>query len=492
MRKLGVVVLSFMLIISVARAQTKPDSTAKVQAKPDSAAKIQSKVDSTIATGPRRTLDKIAAIVGNSPILQSDIEMQYAQYLVQGNQPNADIKCRMLQSLLTQKLLAQQAAIDSIEVKDDEVDNSVDRRMREMTQRAGGQEKLEAFLGRSIIQYKDEIRPDMKEQMLAQKMQQHITEKINVTPQDVKKYFDAIPKDSLPSFNKEVEVGQIAFQPKLSKEEKELYKQKAEELRERIKKGEDFGTLARLYSQDPGSAPDGGDLGFADRTTFVKEFTANAFKLKAGEISPVFESDFGFHFLQVIERRGEQVHVRHILITPVVTQASLDRAKVYADSIYNILIKNKKIDFSSAAAFYSDDKDTKYNGGMMLNAENVQNRTTFIPTDKLDPKVALITDTMKIGSISKPDLFSDAAGKKSYKILFLKSATNAHKANLEQDFPKIKEYAYEEKNNRIITQWFEKRRKETFIKIDREYQSCDVLKKWITTPTSTATAQVKP
>jgi peptidyl-prolyl cis-trans isomerase SurA len=310
-----------------------------------------------------------------------------------------------------------------------------------------------------------------------------------VTPQDVKTYYDKIPKDSLPSFNKEVEVGEIVFQPKLNKEEKELYKEKAEELRQRIKKGEDFGTLARLYSQDPGSAPDGGDLGFADRTTFVKEFTANAFRLKAGEISPVFETDFGFHFLQVIERRGEQVHVRHILIAPVITQASLERAKVKADSIYTLMMTNKKIDFSSAAAYYSDNKDTKYNGGMMLNAENVQNRTTFIPTDKLDPKVALTVDTMKIGSISKPDVFTGADGKKTYKILYLKSATNAHKANLEQDFPKLKDMAYEDKTNRTVTQWFEKRRKETFIKIDQEYQSCDILKKWITPPTTTAQAK---
>ena len=494
MRKLGIFILSFILIISVAQAQTKADSASKALTKSDTAAKPKNQVDSTVApSGPRHTLDKIAAVVGNAPILQSDIETQYARYLVEGNQPNSDVKCKILQSLLTQKLLAQQAAIDSIDVKDDEVDASVDRRMREMTQRAGGQEKLEGFLGRSVIQYKDEIRPDMKEQMVAQKMQQHITEKLNVTPQDVKKYFDALPKDSLPSFNKEVEVGEIAFQPQLNKEEKELYREKAEQLRERVKKGEDFATLARLYSQDPGSAPDGGDAGFGDRTTWVKEFTANAFKLKAGEMSPVFESpDYGFFFLQVIERRGEQVHVRHILIMPVVTQASLDRAKVKADSIYTLLVKNKKIDFSSAAAFYSDDKETKYNGGMMLNAENVQTRSTFIPTDKLDPKVALTVDTMKIGSISKPDLFTEANGKKSYKILYLKSATNAHKANLEQDFPKLKDYAFEDKTNRIINQWFDKRRKETFIRIDREYQSCDVLKKWITTPAATATAQAKP
>ena len=483
MRKLGVLVLSFILTITFAKAQVASDTAAKKLVK----------ADSVIAPTPGKTLDKIAAVVGNSPILLSDIELSYANFLVQGNQPDPSVKARILQTLLTQKLLAQQAAIDSIEVKEEDVDANVDRRMREMTQRAGGQEKLEAFLGRSVIQYKDEIRPDLKEQMVAQKMQQHITEKLNVTPQDVKKYYDGIPKDSLPSFNKEVEVGEIVFQPKLTKEEKDLYKAKAEELRQRVKKGEDFGTLARLYSQDPGSAPEGGDLGFADRTTFVKEFTANAFKLKAGEISPVFETDFGFHFLQVIERRGEQVHVRHILITPVVTQASLDRAKAKADSIYNLLVKDKNVgvDFSSAAAYYSDNKDTKYNGGMMLNAEDVQSRSTFIPTDKLDPKVALITDTMKIGSISKPDLFTGADGKKSYKILMLKSATNAHKANLEQDFPKLKEYAYNDKVNRTVSQWFEKRRKETFIKIDKEYQAYDVLKKWVNTNPSPVIPETK-
>lgn len=460
MRKFGLAVLSFVLIISAARAQQK------------------------------HTLDKIAGVVGSGIILQSDIELKYASYLAQGNAPNQDIKCQMLQQLLTQKLLAQQAVIDSIDVKDDEVDADVDRRMRGMIQRAGGQDRLEQFLGRSVIQYKDEIRPDIKESLVARKMQEKITSNVNTTPQDVKAFFDKFPKDSLPTFNKEVEVGEIQFDPKLNAAEKEAYKQKAEELRARIIKGEDFAALARLYSQDPGSAPEGGDLGFNDRTAFVKEFTAMAFKLKAGEISPVFETDYGFHFLQVIERRGEQVHVRHILITPVTTQASLDRTKAKADSVYDLLMKNKKIDFSSAAAFYSDNKDTKYNGGMMLNADNVETRTTYIPTDRLDPLVALTTDTMKVGSISKPALFTAQTGKKSYKILYLKSTTNAHKASLALDYPKIKEYATSDKINRTVSAWFEKRRKETFIKIDPEYQSCSQLKGW-STPVTT-TAEVKP
>jgi len=462
MRKIGLAVLGICLSISVATAQNK-DSLAT-------------------ANASKKTLDKIAAVVGNSIILQSDVELSYANYLAQGGAQNQDIKCQIIHGLLAQKILAQQAIIDSIEVKDDEVDNEVDRRMRSMTQRAGGTDRLEQFLGRSIIQYKDEIRPDIKEALVADKMRAKITEKLNVTPEEVQEYYNKIPKDSLPTFNKEVEVGEIVFQPKLNKDEKEFYRQKAEALRARVKNGEDFGTLARLYSQDPGSAPDGGDLQFADRTAYVKEFSAWAFKLKAGEISPVFETDFGFHFLQVIERRGEQVHVRHILITPAITQASLSRSKIKADSIFNILITNPKLTFATAAAYYSDDKDTKYNGGMMLNAEDVQNRSTIIPSDKLDPQIALTIDTMKVGEISKPQLFTDNRGIKTYKILYLKSVTDAHKANMAQDFPKLKDQALNDKTNRTVSAWFEKRRKETYIKIDPEFTSCTILQGWATPP----------
>jgi peptidyl-prolyl cis-trans isomerase SurA len=493
MRKFGTAILSMILIISVAKAQTHAlDTTVKAKAQThtlDTVAKVKSNKQDSAARGPVHTLDKIAGVVGSSIILQSDIELKYASYLAQGSPPDPSIKCQILQGLLTQKLLAQQAVIDSVEVKDDEVDNDVDRRMRGMIQRAGGQDRLEQFLGRSLIQYKDEVRPDIKEELIAQKMQQKITTNINTTPQDVEKFYNKISKDSIPSFNKEVEVGEISFNPKLTNTEKESARLKAQDLLKRVKAGEDFGSLARLYSQDPGSAAEGGDLGFADRTTFVKEFAAWAFKLKAGEISPVFETDFGFHFLQVIERRGEQVHVRHILIIPAVTQESLSRAKAKADSVYTLLMKNKKIDFSTAAAFYSDDKDTKYNGGMLLNAENVEARTTYIPTDKLDPQVALITDTMKVGNISTPQLFTGQDGKKSYRIVFLKSSTNAHKANLTQDYPKIKAYATSDKINRTVSEWFQKKRKETFIKIDLQYQSCGSLKGWSTPVT---TAAVKP
>ena len=458
MRKFGLVVFSIILFAAAANAQ-------------------------------RITLDKIVAVVGGNIILQSDVELLNAQYTMQGGQPD---KCQLAQSLITQKLLVQQAVIDSIDVKDEEVDGEIDRRMRRMTQQAGGQDKLEQFLGRSIIQYKDEIRPDVREILVADKMRQKITEKLNTTPQDVETFFNKMPKDSLPTFNKEVEVAEIVFQPKLNKEEKDIYKQKAEDLLTRVKNGEDFATLATAYSQDPGSAQQGGDGGFGDRTTWVKEFTAWAFKLKTGEYSPVFESpDYGFFFLQVVERRGEQVHERHILITPPITPASLQRAKGKADTVYNLLAKNRKVDFfSAAAAFYSDDKETKYTGGMLLNPDNVEVRTTYIPTDKLDPQIALVVDTMKVGGISTPQLFTDQRGLKSYRIFYLKSVTDAHKASLALDFPKLKQLATDDKTNKMVSQWFAKRRKETFIKLDPQYQGCPILKGWAT-PVAT-TAQVKP
>lgn len=427
----------------------------------------------------KKSLDKIAAVVGGTIILQSDLEMQYAQYLAQGNPESEDARCSFLQQILAQKLLSQQAVIDSVTVTDDQVDSEIDRRLRTMIARAGGQERLEQFLNRSVLQYKDEIRPDIREQLIANKMQGTITENVGITPLEVKRFFDAIPTDSLPYYNTEVQVGEIVVYPKLTKEEKETFHDKAEAMRLRIKGGESFETLARLYSQDPGSAPEGGDLGFFDRTVMAKEFTAMAFKLKEGEVSPVFETEFGFHILQVVERRGEQVRARHILVKMDAPPASLDRSKAHIDSIYADVVA-KKIDFATAASLLSDNNDTKYNGGMMLNTENVQSRSTYIPSDKLEPQVFLTIDTMKVGSFSKPEMFTSQNGKSGYRFLYLKSKSDPHRANMEQDFPKIKEAAFEDKISRTVSEWFEKKRKESYIRIDEEYLSCPGLGSWVT------------
>jgi peptidyl-prolyl cis-trans isomerase SurA len=425
----------------------------------------------------KKNIDKVVAVLGSNIVLASELDQQYVMYLNQGNPSDEKIKCYILQQMLVQKLLKQQAEIDSVMVDDSEVDNEVERRMRYQIQRAGGQDKLESFLNRSVLQYKDEIRPDIRDQLIANKMQGKITEAVNVTPLEVKKYFDSYSKDSLPDINTEYEIGQIVLHPKLTKAEKQRFYDKLDAIRLRVKSGEDFGFLAKTYSEDPGSAPDGGDLGFFDRTAMAKEFTAWAFKLKAGDVSPVFETEFGYHILQVIERRGEQVHARHILVRPVTTPQSMERVKLHADSIYRSLTVDK-LPFSTAASLYSDDKESKYNGGMMMYSDNVSARTTFIPADKIDPKDFLVLDTMKVASVSTPTMYVGQDGKEGYKILFLKSKIPPHKGNLDQDYAKFKAKALEQKMDKVLSEWFEKRRENTYIKVDDEFKTCDDLKIW--------------
>jgi len=425
----------------------------------------------------KKSVDKVIAVLGSDVILLSELNQQYVMYLNSGNPVDEKVKCMILQQMLVQHLLKQQADIDSVMVDDKQVDDELDRRMRAQIQRAGGQDRLEEFLNKSVLQYKDELRPDVKDQLQANKMQGTITEKVSITPSEVKKYYESYKKDSLPDISAEYEVGEIAINPELTKAEKQRFFDKLDAIRLRVKSGEDFGFLAKTYSEDPGSAGEGGDLGFFDRTQMAKEFTAYAFKLKPGELSPVFETDFGFHILQVVERRGEQVHARHILIRPQTTAQSLERAKLHADSVYTS-IQSNKISFSAAASLYSADKESKYNGGMILFADNVTARTTFIPADKLDPKTFLVVDTMKVGEVSKPVAYTGRDGKEGYKIVLLKSKIAPHKGNLEQDYAKFKEKAQEQKSDRVMSEWFEKRRENTYIRIDEEYQGCDELKLW--------------
>ncbi|HLS96714.1 periplasmic chaperone for outer membrane proteins SurA [Sphingobacterium allocomposti] len=424
--------------------------------------------------GQNKLVDRVVATVGSSIILQSDVEMQYAQYLAQGEKPNDDMKCYLLQQLVTQKLLSQQAMIDSIEVSEAEVDDNLNRRMQVMVRQAGGKERLEEFLNRSLLQYKEEMRSSVAEQLKAQKMQQNIVTTINVTPQEVKTYFNGLNQDSLPYFNTEVEIGEIVINPELTKEEKEQFRQKAEGYRQQVLNGSDFGTVARLYSED-GSAPYGGELGFATRDSYVKEFSAMAFKLKEGEISPVFETMYGFHFLQVLQRRGEEVNVRHLLIKKKPTSASLERAKAKIDSIYDKVTQGK-ISFHAAASQYSDNNETKYTGGMIMNEED---HSGLIPVDRLDRETFTAIDPLEVGQYSKSFLSKDRMDNQVYKFMYLKSRVAPHKANLEQDFAKIQEAARQDKINRKLSEWFEQRKENTFIDINSDFMQCDELKLWI-------------
>lgn len=425
-----------------------------------------------------KLVDRIVATVGNSTILQSDLEMQYAQALAEGTKPNEEMKCSILQQLLTQKLLAQQAVIDSIEVSESQVDDELNRRIRYMTQRAGGKENLESFLNRSLLQHKEEMRPSVAELLKAQRMQQTIVSKIDVTPQEVKKYFESLDADSLPYFDTEIEYAQLVINPVLTKEEKQIFKDKAEGYRQQVLNGSDFGTIARLYSED-GSAPSGGDLGFATRESYVKEFSAQAFRLKEGDISPVFETQYGFHFLQVLARRGEEVNVRHVLVKTKPTSTALQRTKAKIDSIYD-KVTTGKMDFNSAASLYSDDNFTKYNGGVVTSEYD---GSTLIPVTQLnDVTVFNAIDPLKSGETSKPVLVTDKrTGETSYVLYYLKSRIPPHKASLEQDFAKIKEAAKQNKTNIKLSEWFESRKDNTFIDVNSDFMNCQELEDWVST-----------
>jgi len=422
-----------------------------------------------------RLIDRVIATVGSSIILQSELEMQYAQQLARGEKPDDKVKCYLMQQLVTEKLLSQQAAIDSIEISESEVDDNLNRRMQMMVRNAGGKERLEEFLNRSLLQYKEEMRPSVGETLKAQKMQQNIISSINVTPQEVKRYFESLNQDSLPYFNTEVEIGELVINPVLTKEEKDQFRQKAEGYRKQVLGGSDFGTIARLYSDD-GSSVQGGELGFATRDSYVKEFSAMAFRLKEGEISPVFETMYGFHFLQVLQRRGEEVNVRHILVKSKPTNASLERAKAKIDSIYDRVVAGK-ISFHTAASLYSENNETKYTGGMLSNPED---RTSLIPVDALDRATFTAIDPLEVGQYSKSFIFQEnQQANPVYKFMYLKSRIAPHKATLEQDFAKIQEAAKQDKVHRKLSEWFEQRKENTFIHINEDFLQCDELKLWL-------------
>lgn len=428
----------------------------------------------SIVSAQPKNADKIVAILGENIILNSDVDGQYAQYIAQGAKDNGDLKCQILESLLSQKMLQNQAKVDSLEISEQQVEDELNRRVKYFISQIGSQDKLEQFIGKSILEFKDELREDVRAVIMAQNMQQEITRKITVTPNEIKKFYEEIPRDSLPFFNKEVQVGVITKKPKISAKAKQEAKDKLEALRARVANGEDFATLAILYSQD-GSAKSGGELGFVGRGELVKAFEAVAFKLRPGELSAIVETEFGFHIVQLIERRGEQVNVRHILIKVNYDYADMLAAKHELDSVYNLILTNQ-MTFADAAMKFSDDESTKHSGGMMLNP---QDGSTKIPTDQLDPSIFFQIDNMKVGDVSMPSAYKTPTGEQAYRLVKFIAKTEPHKANLTDDYIKIQQAALTSKQNKEVEKWFSKKRTQTYIRINEEFSSCEKLQPWI-------------
>jgi len=425
--------------------------------------------------GAQQSTDKIVAVVGRSRIiLQSELEQQYAQEKQQ-NPDMAIEKCGLLQQMIFQKLLVEQAERDSIFVTDEEVEGQLDNRLRYFIHLYGSKEKLEEAIGKTVYQLKEDKRDDIKESMLAEKVRSSLIQNIKVTPGEVRTFFSKIPADSLPFFPATIEVGQIIIDPPVSPELDSFAKKKAQEIRQKVISGEStFETQAAISSDDP-SRDNGGDLGTMNRSEVVPEFGDAAFKLQDGEISQVVKTRFGYHIIQMIKRQGsDQAHLRHILIRPQTTTADIRKSIDKLDSVRAELMANK-ITFPEAVGKYSTDENAKRTGGMVTDPNTGSSQ---IEINKLDPATALMIDSLKPGGYSQPQVYKSDNGTQSCRIVYLKTRTEPHKANLKEDYSRIQEVALEQKKSQKLQEWLRDKLPTYYIKIASEYQSCNEFKDW--------------
>ncbi len=416
-------------------------------------------------------VDEIIAKVDNYIVLKSELEKTYLNALSQGTPSAPDLKCRILAQLISGKLMVAKAEIDSVIVSDLEVENNLDRRMQMILSQYGGtEEQFEEFYGKSIEELQSEIREQIKEQLIVQKMQQNITADVSVTPAEVRKFFSRIPSDSLPYFSTEVEVSQIVNVPKANEGVKAELRKKLIDIRSKAIAGESFEELAKEYSEGP-SAPNGGALGWASRGMMAPGFEAAALSLKPGEISEPFETEFGLHIVQLIDKRGNEYNSRHIILIPQPTEEDFERAAHELDSIRTTILEDT-LTFEKVAKEISEDKLTAGGGGFITDEQG----NTRVSVDQMDPVVYFtLTDSLNVGEISAPLRFRMDDGKDAMRILFYKSRIQPHQANLNDDWQKIQRAALEEKKNRMINTWFNKARGDVFISIDEEYENCGII-----------------
>ncbi|MBQ4356080.1 MAG: peptidylprolyl isomerase [Bacteroidales bacterium] len=422
------------------------------------------------------TVDEIVAVVGKEIITRSELEEEFGVYLAQTKDISDEetVRAMILEHMMRQKLFTHQAQLDSVEFSDAEVDARVNYQFNYWLSQVGGNTKIiEEAYHKSIDEIKKDMRPVIREQMIAEQIQQTITANVTITPSEVKKFFDKIPYDSLPIVQPAYEFGHIVKMPPVSEEEIAAIKERLNGFRERVLNGEKFSMLARLYSDDPGSAPDGGELGFVERGTLYPEFEAVAFNLKSGEISQVVKTKAGYHIIQMIERRGDKINVAHILLQPKPSADEQVRAIEWLDSVRQVII-NEKMEFSAAALKYSDDQN-KNSGGWVVNPytnsykfeKEAIDASTFATLSKLIP-----------GQYSEPVAYVTEDGQMAYRIIYLRTKVAAHKPNLREDYDLIKGAALEEKKQGLIHDWILEKVKVTNIRINENYRNYPFLKEW--------------
>lgn len=416
-------------------------------------------------------VDEIVAKVDNYIVMKSELERAYQDYITNGGSPDERVRCQYLAMLIRSKLMMAKAEIDSVVVLDSDVDQNTQNRMNMILSQSGRTvDELEQIYGKTMEQIRLELRDQIREQMIVSKMEEEITANIKVTPAEVRRFFNNIPKDSLHYFSASVEVGQIVKVADVNQSQKEATKAELIGIRNELLTGADFATLAKKHSHDPSVISNGGDMGWVGRGRMVPEYEAVAFKLKPNEISMPFESAFGIHIMQLLERRGNEYHSRHILISPKPSQEDLDNAYKTLDSL-RIKIQQDSIKFEKAAKDFSDDIETKGNGGFFTDGDS----NTRILVDELDPVVFFNVDTMKVGTISKPIVYRTDDGKDAVRILYYKSRSAPHQASLAEDWTRIQGATLNQKKDRSLQKWFQKARKDVFISIDANYNYCGIL-----------------
>ena len=429
-----------------------------------------------LQSGQKQKIDGIIANVGDYIVLDSDIDKGFLEITAQGGSTKDISRCQMLGKLLEDKLYAHQAIQDSIVVSDAEIRGMMDDRLNYMVQQVGDINKVVAYYKKnSVEEFKTYFSDILKEQKLASEMTKKIVDAVEITPEEVRNFFKKIPKEELPTFGAEMEVAQIVVEPKVSAEDEQKVKDRLNAIRKDVLEGSSFATKAVLYSQDPGSSPNGGFYKMTRKTPFVKEFKDVAFSLGEGEISEPFKTTFGYHIIMVDKIKGQEVELRHILIAPTVSETALKDAK---ERIANIRakIENKEITFAEAARTESDEKETRANGGTLINP-NTQD--TRFELTKMDPTLYSQVSNLKDNEISQPILNTDDKGKKTYKLITITNRIDAHTADYAKDYTKIKELALKEKQITTISKWFDTKIKDTYIKIIGEYRDCNFVYNWL-------------
>ncbi|MDE7456306.1 MAG: peptidylprolyl isomerase [Prevotella sp.] len=434
--------------------------------------KAQQQADSVVATTPTGTVvDEVIWVVGDEAILKSDVEAMRIQGQQSGLHWSGDPDCSIPEQIAVQKLYLNQAIIDSIEVTDSEIAQDVELYLEDMISTIGSREKLEEYHKKTISQIRADLRESCRERKLVQGMQQKLVQDITVSPAEVRRYFKELPPDSLPFVPTEVEVQLITQQPKIEQEEINRVKEELRDYTDRINKGESsFQTLARLYSEAP-EGRRGGELDYMGRGMLDPAFANVAFSLTDPKrVSKIVESEFGFHIIQLIDKRGDKIKVRHILRKPIVSDEAVDRALARLDSI-RMDIVDGKFSFEAGASVISDDKDTRNNHGLMANITQ-EGRTSRFKLAELPPEVAKAVDTLAVGAVSKPFTMFNERGKTVCAIAKLKSRVEGHKATVTEDFQVMKNLVLNKRRNQVLHDWVVKRIKSTYVRINDRYRDC--------------------